>query len=218
MNVPLGAFVPVVAVIVISMAFCSSSTALIIDTSGTFEFDNDIAFLTFELFDDGPVTLLTSSWIAGDSGLGFDPYLSLWDGSGQLVLTQDDNGGTGTVSLNDVTYAYGEWDVYIDAFLEGGIYTAAITQFSNNAVGSTLAEGFVHDGDPFFTSAFGDQELFNGLWSDVDARTGDYGFHVVNADRVVDPGVPVPEPATLMLFGIGGLCVALERRRHRTRT
>jgi len=43
------------------------------DFSGTFTNDNDIVLLDFSVDSTSTVTIFSSSWLAGDNGLGFDP-------------------------------------------------------------------------------------------------------------------------------------------------
>lgn len=186
------------------------------DFSGTFTNDNDIVLLDFSVGSDSNITIFSSSWIDGDSGLGFDPILAIWDADGNLVQEQDDGGNIGSTMSNDVLYAHGEWDTYFDVFLASGSYTASIGQYDNFAVSNLLSDGFEEDGNPNFTfdNGFGPEAMFNGVWSDTDARTGDWEFHILNVDEaivVVEP-TPVSVPATFALFGLGLAGIAWSRR------
>jgi hypothetical protein len=190
---------------------CYPSHASDFDFSGTFTHDNDISLLGFTLDLDSNITIFSSSW--GDdnaatdgyvAGGGFDPILAIWDSSGNLVAEQDDGLNVGSTLSNGVSYSHGWWDSYFNVNLVSGDYTASIAQFDNFAAGSNLSDGFVHDGEPNFTTAFGSQPLFNGYWNlGDDPRTGDWEFHILNVQSASGPGSLVPEPSTMLLLGTG---------------
>ena len=179
------------------------------DFSGEFTYDNDVALLDFTVGAASTVTVFTSSWIQGHPPLGFDPIVGLWDDVGNLLGVQDDGFVTGSTLSNGVSYSHGEWDVYFDVFLGAGDYRLSLTQFDNNPRGFTLSEGFEHDGEPDFTSAWGPYPRFNGRFDQDDLRSPDWALHVTN----VAPAQTVPEPSTWLLFGVGGLAIARLRRR-----
>lgn len=190
------------------------------DFSGTFANDNDVVLLDFSVGVDSTITIFSSSWgdDLGDgtgyvAGAGFDPILAIWNSSGNLVAQQDDGVIEGTTQSNGVDYTHGVWDSFFDVFLTAGDYTASITQFNNFAAGTSLSDGFIHDGNPNFTFdlGFGTAPLFNGVWSTTDTRTGDWEFHILN----VESASQVPEPATLALVGIG--LAGLGYRRYRSK-
>ena len=72
------------------------ASALEFDFSGTFQNDNDVQFFSFSISATTTVTAFSSSWLSGDSGLGFDPILALWDSSGNLIEQQDDGSFDGS--------------------------------------------------------------------------------------------------------------------------
>lgn len=175
------------------------------DFSGNFTNDNDVVLLDFTVGIDSTVTIFSSSWLSGDSGLGFDPILAIWDASGNIVNEQDDGNNTGSTLSGGVLYSHGTWDSYFDVFLTAGDYTASITQFDNFRVSDQLSDGFQHDGNPNFTfdEGYGPAPLFNGVWSSTDTRTGAWEFHILNVDAASGPGPDLPEPATITLIGLG---------------
>ncbi len=207
-------------VVLVSALICSSNTLAIpsdFDFSGQFFADNDVALFDFTLESDQTVTLFTSSWgdDLGDgdgwvAGAGFDPILTIWDGSGVLVDEQDNGDIEGTTASNGVDYTYGVWDVFLDVALPAGDYFATLTQYDNFSIDTLLGNGFQRDDSPTFTfdDGFGSDPFFNGVWSADDPRSGDWAFHILNADAASQ----IPVGATWALFGIGLLGLFSTRR------
>lgn len=179
--------------------------------TGTFLKDNDVLKFNFTLTEARDVTIFSSSW---DDG-GFDPILSLWNSSGNLIESQDDGHNIGSTLVNGVSYTHGNWDSYYTRHLEAGSYIVAITQYDNFNKSSLLSDGFEYDDNPNFTFdlGYGPQPFFNGVDSVV-GRTGDWTFHVLNVDSAIVqiPG-DVPEPATIALIGAGLAGLGAARRR-----
>jgi len=71
---------------------------------------------------------------------GFDPILSLFDGTGAELYEQDD-AGCGDVAADLMTGRC--YDVRYKNALAAGTYTVTVQQFNNFATGSKLADGFV---------------------------------------------------------------------------
>jgi hypothetical protein len=135
----------------------SPSQASNFSFTGTFTGDADVQLFGFTVGALSDVTLLTYSYAGGtnadgdeiDPG-GFDPILALFDSSGDLIgSNDDDNSNPLNVGTDPVTGA--AYDTYLNASLGAGDYTVAVSQFNNSASGSTLSEGFVQSSATFTT-------------------------------------------------------------------
>ena len=191
------------------IAFVSPTKALDFDFNGTFSDDNDVGLAMFTVSSASTVTIFTSSWLTG----GFDPFLTLWDSSGNFMQEQDDSVGGSAIS-NAVSYNYGSWDSFFTIALNPGTYTVSITQFNNSAVGTNLSSGFQHDSNPNFTFDYGwgTQPYFNGILNNNDARTGNWAMHIIHVNLENPQSVP-DASSTAALLGLAMLAlVGLKRR------
>jgi hypothetical protein len=169
---------------------------------GTFTNDNDVQLFNFVVGTSSNVTLRTLSYAGGTQADGtvvprggFDPILSLFDSSGNL-LDSDDDGSDVVDPTTGLSY-----DTLIEQLLNPGNYTVAVTQFNNFASGLNLANGFDQDGNPNFANGF-----------DNGSRTNAWAFDVLNVDQAVIPDAAVPTPALLpALLGMGA--AALRKRK-----
>ena len=168
--------------------------------AGQLVYDTDVVFIDFTLASAGPVEFWTDSWKAG---LNFDPTLSLFDSTGLLVVTGDDNPDPAALHAGQ-----GGYDSEIALSLAAGHYRLALSASGNDPLGATLADGF---------SLQGTAPIRLDQWtqpsSDInfnDQKGGDWALHL---DGVTTAGV-VPEPAEalLMLAGLAALATGLRRK------
>jgi hypothetical protein len=188
------------------LAFHASARADLSFT-GTFAEDDEVQTFPFTVVDPADVTLISYSYAGGTNANGepisrggFDPVLSLFDGSGVLLGVNDD-GTFPDVGLDLVT------GQTLDAFLRlpliPGSYSVAITQADNLPVGPTFGDGFTRQGQGNFTgAAFGPG---SGSFFDF---TGDQRTNAFAFDVLIAAAVPEPSSAALLagaLLGMGWL-------------
>jgi hypothetical protein len=190
--------------------------------SGSLAADNDIRLIPFTLLEDG-VSFVAQTTSFG-SGVGFDPYLALFDENGTIVQAPDPEGSPALFDLfnEDIDADTGNWDSRLALTLSAGSYTLLLGQaFNYYHDGQLLSFDFDDSAD--YTQAFaqaagidcgGGFVAFGGL-----CRTGAYGLNV-ELTAAQPPPAPVPEPATLTLFGLGAAGAALRNtyRRRRNRS
>jgi hypothetical protein len=186
---------------------------------GSFTQDDDVRMFTFTWPAAGDLTIRTWSYAGGMNGDGelipaggFDPILSLFDVTGQLIAANDN--GSPDVPADPVTG--NQWDAFL--FLPSfapGTYTLALTQADNSAIGPTLSDGFLMAGMGNFTG----DETGNpgGSFFDISGsqRTDQWALDVIGSEAIQ----MVPEPATVTMAGTALMiaCLLAALRRHRQR-
>ena len=204
------------------LAAASSGEAADISFQGAFSQDDDLAFFTFTLAADATVTIKTLSYGGGVNAAGttivaggFDPVLSLFAGNNDptgLLIGLNNDGSCPPLNNDPVTGAC--WDALVSASLTAGVYTLALSQSDNTAIGPFLADGFLRSGQGNFTGP-----TFLGIaGSFVDAnpaqRTSQWAVDILNVTQATGPGATVPEPTTVSLMLIGITAAAAARRRR----
>jgi len=154
--------------------------------TGNLGFDDDVQFFNFTVGVTSTVTMRTYSYAGGTNADGdvipaggFDPILALFDADGLLIDQNDDGDGVPTDPVSGSA-----WDTLLALELTPGNYTVAVSQYSNFAIGPTLADGFEGSG----TSGFVDDGGYT--------RTSFWAFDVLNVTgaEVVDPLATEPVP------------------------
>jgi hypothetical protein len=194
------------ALIAVSLMFglSSPSQAATFSFTGTFTGDADVQLFGFTVGATSDVTLLTYSYAGGTNAAGavipaggFDPILSLFDSSDSLIDSNDD-GFFPNVGIDPITGL--PLDTYLRRSLDAGDYTVAVSQYDNEALGPTLADGFFQTAADFTTTILGGT-CASGQFCDVadDQRTNFWAFDILDVENASIN--PVPVPAAVWLFG-----------------
>lgn len=173
---------------------------------GTLAADDDVHLYAFDLLTGAmPVyaTLFTASYGGAWGGpAGFDPMLSLFDGAGGLIAS-DDNGATHNFREPGTPLR----DAQIKRVLSAGSYFLALSQHGNTSLGS-LAAGFSQSGSPYYTAALG---CSAGQFCD-DLGNSMTGGYYLQLDLDVAP-IPLPPSLALLLAGMAGMAAFRLRQR-----
>jgi hypothetical protein len=137
---------------------------------------NNVALYTFNIADNGLVSLVSTGFAAG----GIDPYFGLFSGSGASATFLDSNYTQAFSTGGDFSYS---------ATLAAGTYQVAIGAFANLSFAENLGTGTLGDG---FTSLGDPNSLYDGSYS-------------VTLTLPTPTSVPEPSTVALLLFGFVAL-------------
>ena len=175
-----------------------SAPAAVVTLSGHAVNHNDNIVINFSVAAGSSISLWTDSW---QSGLNFDPQLFLArDG----VIVQSDNDGGSLVNA-----AAGYYDAGLQfTAATAGNYRLVLNASSNDAVGSTLGEGFLYDGQAPIALADWNQPGY-----DVNANDQKGGFWRLTLSGVEQATVPEPGSLALLVPALLALSMTVRRRR-----
>jgi uncharacterized protein (TIGR03437 family) len=183
-----------IPLILLAAAGLTASHASAADFSytGTFAQDDDKREFFFTLSQPGSITVRTFSYAGGTNAAGtaipaggFDPTVTLYDGSGGTIVFNRD-GGCAQVASDPTTKSC--WDAFLSTSLPAGNYRVLLTQSDNLSAGPLLSDSFVFDGQGNFTQAPGNGTP--GFWDYFPSkRTGAYAVDIRGVSSAVAPSM-----------------------------
>ena len=204
--------------LVLVAAFATAACAAASDFSftGTFTQDNNVQLFDFALSAPSVVTLQTYSYAGGTNAAGaaiarggFDPVVIVWDGAGNFV-NQYDDGFIPDVNQDAVTGQ--TWDSFGVDLLGPGAYIVSLMQYDNYANTFSLADGFIHAGDPNFTLSLPNSGSTGFFWDDTgNQRDGHWALDIMGVDSASMPSAAVPEPGAGILVAVGAVLLGLKK-------
>jgi hypothetical protein len=205
------------SVVLAATCFVSTTLASSFSFTGSFTTDDQLQQFSFNLAAPATVTTVTFSYAGGTNQLaniipagGFDPWLSIFDSSGNLLASVDNGSG---LPADPVTGA--SFDSLISESLAAGSYTLVLSQSDNQPFDTSLSDGFTRSGQPDFTAMFG---CSNGVFCDVNAdnRTPNWAVDIDNVTSASLTGAAAPEPGTMILSAAAIAGLLLFRRSKKT--
>jgi len=213
------------AIALLFASFFSAATELRaanITLQGAFASDDVVQLFDVVLNSAASVDLRTYGYAGGTASNGqavprggFDPILTLFDGSGVFIVENDDGIGVANDALTQQPL-----DARILTTLGAGHYILALTQYDNFVTALNLADGFDEAGHGNFTadSSFTDgPPCASGQFRDTSdvpgaCRNGNWTVDFQNVtSATARSAAVVPEPSTYALLLLGSL--TLLRRR-----
>jgi hypothetical protein len=189
-------------------------SAATISYTGAFLEDDQAHAFSFTVAAPGTAVFRTLGYAGGVNGEGttivaggFDPILSLFDSTGDLIGLNGDDPG----AVIDPLTGNG-FDSLISTFLTVGDYTLILTENDNLPIGPSLSDGFTRTGQGNFT---GPQfaGVSGAFWDATPSQRN--GNWAVDLEGITASAVP--EPGTLLTLGTGffGILLGASRfRRH----
>lgn len=169
--------------------------------SGNLGYNTDVVQIDFTLASASTVTLWTDSWAAG---LNFDPTLSVFDASSQLLVTGDD-----TTDPAALLPGQGGYDSQITLALASGHYLLSLSASGNDPLGSSFGDGFSLTGTTPIKIADWNQPSY-----DINKNDQKGSFWRVHLDGVATiAAVPEPSKWAMLLAGLSGVVVVSRRQR-----
>jgi hypothetical protein len=179
---------------------------------GNFATDDQVALFNITANAPETLTIETYSYAGGTVNAtvipagGFAPTAFLFDNIGDVFTLS--NGSCSQVGTDPTSGNCN--DLFFQDVLGPGTFTLALAVYNNSPVDTSVADGFVEDGDPGFTCVeAGTSGSFCDLTTALGtSRTGNFAVSITGADSVVN----LPEPGTVLLLLAGGALIALRRR------
>jgi len=213
------------ALSLVVLACCLSvgvASASSISFTGTFITDDQLEVFQFTALTPS-FTAQTLSYAGGTNANGtvipaggFDPFLSLFDATGGLVTTNDDNPAA-TVDPS-TTFAFDSL-LTVGTLTPGDTYRLVLSENDNVPVDSSYADGFTQTGNPTFTATeFGCPGGGPGPFCDegMNQRNGKWAVDLIGVSSASDiSGGAAPEPGSILLLSAGLASLALLRRRRK---
>jgi hypothetical protein len=183
--------------------------------TGNLGADDDVALIPFTIVSPSSFTILTTSF--GDNSGGFQPILTLFDGSGDFTGYSDWTGGStpggcGPRTIDPISAQC--LDAYIQGVLSPGVYTLALSQVGNTPILPNLSDGFLQTGTGNFTpSMYGCSTGTSFLDFNCNQRNSNWSVDIESSGL---PATPEPMPIALTVPALLiPIIAARQRRRQR---
>lgn len=195
-------FIAGLATGLLTLGISGTANAASFTFDGNIQYHNDVIEIAFSLATAATnVKVWTDSFM---SGANFDPITAVWVQNGSDYSLIDENDDDDSIATNQTWYDSG----LIFSTLAAGNYLFTIAAYNNWSVGSLLSAGFTFDNQT---------PIALSNWNQPANGTDMGTYYKVNLDGVdaaQNNTDPVPEPATMLLFGTGlaGLAAASRRK------
>lgn len=202
------------ATLALSIAFVAPAKAVSVSLLGSFSQDDDVRQFSLVLTAPGSVTVTSIGYGGGTNAYGnsvgaggFDSMLFLYASNGALVAQSDD----GVNAAVDPSTGLAADAGFTTGSLPAGVYTLALTQYDNFALGN-LSDGFSRTGEGNFTPSLSGTCPATSFcdWGG-NARTSTWYLNFAGSTLA---DVLIPEPGSVLLvLGAAGVLAGVRRRR-----